>query len=174
MLVPKAYGTAVPGPIHEANGESTRAVTLEDGVTGGTYTLVLQRSREAVVEVGALGEHRFPSGWYAYTGSALGTGGFSRVDRHRAVAAGENDTRHWHVDYLLGAAATRVVTVVTTAADVECAVARRIDEALGTGGQFDGFGCSDCGCRSHLAFDGDEETVLTAVRQSHDAIGETT
>ncbi len=40
-----------------------------------------------------------------------------------AVAAGDNDTRHWHIDYLLGHAATAVDRVVTTEADIECAVA---------------------------------------------------
>ncbi len=43
-----------------------------------------------------------------YTGSALGSGGFSRVERYRAVAAGENDARHWHVDYLLGDETTSI------------------------------------------------------------------
>jgi len=71
-------------------------------VTGGTYTLVLELDRADSIEVGALGEHRFPAGWYAYTGSAFGTGGFARVDRHYELAAGERSTRHWHIDYLLG------------------------------------------------------------------------
>ncbi|MFC7018346.1 MULTISPECIES: GIY-YIG nuclease family protein [Haloarcula] len=139
-------------------------------MAGGTYTLVLERSRESTIEVGALGDHRFPAGWYAYTGSALGTGGFGRVDRHRAVAAGENDTRHWHIDYLLGEAATRLETAVTTPADVECAVAERVDDGLETPVAYDDFGCSDCGCRSHLAFHPDRKALLAAVRRAHDAV----
>ncbi|MFC6863228.1 DUF123 domain-containing protein [Halomicroarcula sp. GCM10025817] len=139
-------------------------------MAGGTYTLVLERSRESTIEVGALGDHRFPAGWYAYTGSALGTGGFSRVERHRAVVSGQNDTRHWHVDYLLGEAATRLETAVTTPADVECAVAERVDEALETPVAFDDFGCSDCGCRSHLAFHPDRAVLRSAVRRAHDAV----
>ncbi|PSP86054.1 DUF123 domain-containing protein [Halobacteriales archaeon QS_6_64_34] len=59
---------------------------------GGTYTLVLARDHSGPIEVGALGAIDFPAGWYAYTGSALGSGGFSRIDRHRAVARRLSDT----------------------------------------------------------------------------------
>jgi endonuclease-3 len=139
-------------------------------MTGGTYTLVLERSRSGPIAVGALGERQFPAGWYAYTGSALGAGGFSRIDRHRAVDRGENDTRHWHVDYLLGDEATRIETVWTTAADVECAVARGVLDVAGVAG-IDDFGCSDCDCRSHLAYHADRETLLECVDASHDDSG---
>ena len=71
-------------------------------MSGGTYTLFVEVPERATIIVGALGEHTFERGWYAYTGSALGSGGFVRIERHRAVANGENDTRHWHIDYLLG------------------------------------------------------------------------
>jgi len=86
---------------------------------GGTYTLVLDRRRgaAAAITVGALGDIDFGADWYAYTGSALGSGGFARVDRHRRLAAGDHDARHWHVDYLLGDDATGLDAVVTTAAD---------------------------------------------------------
>ncbi|ELK52825.1 hypothetical protein D320_13259, partial [Haloferax sp. BAB-2207] len=58
----------------------------------GTYALVFD-APEATVEVGALGEHRFPAGAYVYVGSAFGTGGLRRVRRHRRVAAGDHDAR---------------------------------------------------------------------------------
>ncbi|MFB6154510.1 MAG: DUF123 domain-containing protein [Haloferacaceae archaeon] len=134
-------------------------------MTGGTYTLVLSLPTAATVEVGALGVQSFPPGGYAYTGSALGSGGFGRVDRHRRVAAGEHDVRHWHVDYLLGHPAVAIDTAVTSAdADVECAVAARLPA-----GPVDGFGSSDCHCRSHLAHDPDPEALLRAVRAAHEA-----
>ncbi|GAA0670598.1 DUF123 domain-containing protein [Natronoarchaeum mannanilyticum] len=115
---------------------------------GGTYTLLIELSREIDLSVGALGVRPLDRGWYAYTGSALGAGGFSRVDRHRRVASGEHDVRHWHVDYLLGhdAAALRDV-VRAPGADVECAVARDLP-----GGPVEGFGASDCDCEAHLAY----------------------
>jgi len=135
---------------------------------GGTYTLVLERERAGSIEVGALGERPLPAGWYAYTGSALGSGGFSRVERHRAVADGSNETRHWHVDYLLGDDATTLDSVVKTPADVECAVAERLRE-LADARVVAEFGCSDCGCRSHLAGHESGETLRDAVERAHAA-----
>ena len=132
----------------------------------GTYTLVLARESGGAIEVGALGSLDFPAGWYAYTGSALGPGGFSRVERHRAVASGDNGARHWHVDYLLGDGATNVDSVVTTAADIECAVARRLVASVG--GAVTDFGCSDCDCSSHLVGCDDREALVAAVERAHD------
>lgn len=134
--------------------------------TGGTYTLIFALSEPATVTVGALGEHRFPAGGYAYTGSALGSGGFSRVDRHRRVAAGDHDTRHWHVDYLAGHPATNLVDVVRAEGrDVECAVA----DALGDGPVAE-FGASDCDCRSHLAHRESVEELRAAVQSVYESI----
>jgi endonuclease-3 len=137
--------------------------------TGGTYTLLFDLPRDVAVGVGALGECRFPAGAYAYTGSARGGGGFARVDRHRRVAGGDHDVRHWHVDYLAGHPATDLVTAVTSAgADAECAVAARLPD-----GPVPGFGASDCDCRSHLARGETMATLLAAVEAAHEAAVET-
>ncbi|MDS0220201.1 GIY-YIG nuclease family protein [Haloarcula sp. S1AR25-5A] len=138
-------------------------------MAGGTYTLVLKRDASGPITVGALGEIEFPAGWYAYTGSALGSGGFSRIDRHRAVAAGDNDTRHWHIDYLLGDTTTTIERVVTTEADVECAVAQRIGGSTAGFDRVDSFGCSDCDCRSHLRYHERRDRLLDAVTAAHEA-----
>lgn len=58
-----------------------------EDTTGGTYTLLIALADQTTHEVGRLGRVDLPAGHYAYTGSALGPGGFARVDRHRAVAA---------------------------------------------------------------------------------------
>lgn len=115
--------------------------------TGGTYTLVFRLPTPVELEVGALGTHAFPAGAYAYTGSALGSGGFARVDRHRRVASGDHDVRHWHVDSLAGHPATALASVVTAdGVDAECPVARALPS-----GPVPGFGASDCDCSAHLA-----------------------
>jgi Uri superfamily endonuclease len=130
---------------------------------GGTYTLLLRLPDPVEIGVGALGTHALPVGAYAYTGSALGSGGFARVDRHRRVAAGDHDTRHWHIDYLTGHPTIELVGVVTSpGVDAECAVADRLPE-----GPIDGFGASDCGCRSHLAAGEDAGSVREAVEAAH-------
>ena len=118
---------------------------------GGTYTLVIALESPATLEIGALGEREFREGEYAYTGSAFGPGGFSRVERHRELARGEREVRHWHIDYLLGHSTTAIEAVVRTPGeDVECAVARSLPDA-----GIAGFGASDCDCTSHLAYAAD-------------------
>lgn len=132
-------------------------------MTGGTYTLFVELPTAVSIEVGALGEYRFPSGWYAYTGSALGAGGFSRVDRHYELAAGERTTRHWHIDYLLGHDTTALRGDVRTVdADVECLVAESL-----VNGPVPGFGASDCNCRSHLAYTAEGDSLRSAVAEAH-------
>lgn len=134
-------------------------------MTGGTYTLILSLPAATEIEVGALGIREFPAGAYAYTGSALGAGGFARVDRHRRVAAGTHDVRHWHVDHLTGHPATDLVAVHAGAGlDRECAVARRLPE-----GPVPGFGASDCDCRSHLAHGDGPAALFAAVGDAYEA-----
>ncbi|QLG26890.1 GIY-YIG nuclease family protein [Halorarum halophilum] len=138
---------------------------MSDAV-GGTYTLVLSVPEPITVTVGALGTRRFPDGGYAYTGSALGPGGFSRIDRHRRVAAGDHDVRHWHVDYLAGHDGVALVDVVRAVGrDVEC----RVADALADG-PVEGFGASDCGCRSHLAAYNGVDAVRSAVRDAYSSL----
>jgi endonuclease-3 len=130
---------------------------------GGTYTLVFALHSDVDIEVGALGTHRFPAGGYCYTGSALGSGGFSRTDRHRRVAAGEHTVRHWHVDYFGGHPETELLAVERTPAqNCECAVARELGE-----GPVPGFGASDCDCETHLARFVDVNTARERARDAH-------
>ncbi|GAB3694609.1 GIY-YIG nuclease family protein [Halorubrum pallidum] len=137
---------------------------------GGTYTLLVDLSSPATIEVGALGEHRLPAGTYAYTGSALGAGGFARVDRHRRTARGDHDVRHWHVDYLLTRDDARIDRVVrSVGVDAECAVAAQLPP-----GPVGGFGSSDCDCPDHLAALGDgseaETDPAALVRDAHASV----
>ncbi|WP_321170525.1 GIY-YIG nuclease family protein [Halobaculum limi] len=141
----------------------------DSDANGGTYTLVFSLPERATVEVGALGTYTFPAGGYAYTGSALGSGGFSRVDRHRRVAAGDHDVRHWHVDYLGGHSDVSLVAVERLGGgrDAECAVARDL-----ASGPVEGFGASDCGCASHLSYYPRPDAAVAAVGRVYDAVSE--
>jgi Uri superfamily endonuclease len=138
-------------------------VSDDQEAVGGTYTLLVGLRSDVEVDIGALGEHRIPAGWYGYTGSALGRGGFARVERHRELAVGERDTRHWHIDYLLGhPGATLWEVVRSPGADIECAVAERLPE-----GPVAGFGASDCDCRSHLTRAADGPAAMAMVQRAH-------
>lgn len=129
----------------------------------GTYSLLVEVSEAATVRVGALGPVAFEPGWYAYAGSARGPGGFARLDRHREVAAGDRDVRHWHLDYLLGHGAAGVDAAVRTAGvDGECAIAAADD-----GRPIPAFGSSDCDCRSHLHHHTQRDAALSAAARAH-------
>jgi len=133
-------------------------------MTKGTYTLVLSVPTSTIITVGALGERTFPAGWYAYTGSAFGPGGFSRVDRHRELAAGERDTRHWHIDYLLGSPDVTLETVFRSpGVDRECAIAQTLP-----GEPIAAFGASDCRCDSHLTRVESRDILIDALADIHD------
>ncbi|GGN19187.1 GIY-YIG nuclease family protein [Halarchaeum nitratireducens] len=134
----------------------------------GTYTLLLSRSAPATIAFGAAGERRLDRGWYAYTGSAFGPGGLSRVERHRRVASGEHDVRHWHVDYLTGDPGTRLDAVfVTEDADRECDVARALADA---GEPVPGLGASDCDCGTHVAYAAERETLAAVASEEHESV----
>lgn len=168
-----------------ARGDHPRRFTgrgpepLRDQMTGGTYTLLVEQREPATLAVGALGEYDLPAGRYAYTGSALGPGGFARVERHREVAGGERAVRHWHVDHLLGHPAADIVDVVRSPGRaVECAVARDVGRSLAdareAGGSdtveatpVPGFGASDCDCDAHLAYAADGDVLARVVRAAH-------
>ena len=134
----------------------------------GSYVLVVAVAEPTTIEVGALGDREFTPGGYAYVGSAFGPGGLTRVDRHRELADGDRDTRHWHIDYLLGEDETRLATVETyPAEDIECALATAFADAGCE--PVAAFGASDCECGSHLwELDGTSlpETVKTVSRET--------
>jgi Uri superfamily endonuclease len=133
-------------------------------MASGTYTLIVELGAPKRIEVGALGTHDFELGWYAYTGTAFGPGGFKRIDRHRDVAAGRNGVRHWHVDYLLGDEQARIDGVCRSQdVDAECRISGAID-----GRHVPGFGASDCDCDSHLVYNSSREPLLSSLRSVHE------
>ncbi len=96
------------------------------------------------MQVGALGKLTFKKGAYAYVGSAQNNLE-KRVSRHLR----REKRKFWHIDYLLGSNTVKVIAVFHKQADKtgECAVAKAIGEKNEA---VTGFGCSDCGCKSHL------------------------
>ena len=113
----------------------------------GTYVLILHLPAAATIAVGALGTLRFPPGYYAYAGSALGPGGLAaRVERHIAATR----KRHWHVDSLREWARPFALWYATGAERRECTWARALTGLPGASIPAAGFGSSDCRCAAHL------------------------
>ncbi len=135
-------------------------ITVEDAGRG-TYTLIMFLKEPRRLKIGALGELYFNEGYYAYTGSALGGGGFARVRRHKAVASGKNRTKQWHIDYILPHVD---VAEVVTSPRPECTIASSIDRHLA---RVPGFGCSDCRCPTHLHYSEDLGKMKKAVYEAH-------
>jgi len=110
----------------------------------GVYVLVISVGKNVRINVGALGAVNFEKGLYAYVGSAQ-NGLEKRIERHLRRAK----RKFWHIDYLLGNGFAKVVKVFYKEAGrtEECRIARKLSEK---GVAVKNFGCSNCGCVSHL------------------------
>lgn len=122
----------------------------------GSYVLVYSLGSAATMTVGALGAATFPPGAYAYVGSAFGSNGLGRVDRHRRVASGDHDVTHWHIDYFGNNSDTALEVVVAVPSEaIECRLATEIADVAcrrssAIVSPLEGFGASDCSCATHL------------------------
>jgi Uri superfamily endonuclease len=114
----------------------------------GIYCLVF-KNPACTVRVGALGEIAFCKGWHIYVGSALGSGGLARLERHIALSQNKDKHPKWHVDWLSNSQSfcLRYTIHAITDERLECRLAR----ALG-GENIPAFGSSDCDCTSHLFY----------------------
>jgi Uri superfamily endonuclease len=110
----------------------------------GIYILIIRISKPIRPKVGALGEIVFPTGLYAYVGSAQNSLE-SRVRRHLR----KEKRLFWHIDYLLSERVAEVVEVYCLEGDktCECQTAQLLAKHAVPVPRF---GCSDCQCTSHL------------------------
>ncbi|HJJ55497.1 MAG TPA: GIY-YIG nuclease family protein [Methanocorpusculum sp.] len=115
----------------------------------GVYCLILGCVDTKSIRIGALGDIIFQSGWYVYTGSALGSGGLDRVRRHIRYYKHQYRSPKWHIDYLMSdnSVYLRQVLCSQTMCDYECDLAK----CIGVPG-IHGFGSSDCSCITHLFY----------------------
>ena len=82
----------------------------------GTYVLVASVPQMKRIGIGRLGEFEIVPGFYAYVGSAFGSGGLrARIGHHLESAA----SPHWHIDYLLQVAEPVEVWYATAAQKLE-------------------------------------------------------
>ena len=110
----------------------------------GTYVLFLRFDEPVGTEVGSLGRIDLEAGTYCYVGSAM-NGLDQRVSRHLC----HEKNKRWHIDFLT-TLCEEMTAYEHEGTDIsECDLA---DHILKIGGQsaMKGFGCSDCGCQTHL------------------------
>ena len=123
---------------------------MDDGRDSGAYRLHISVPRRLDFSVGALGEISLPRGRYIYVGSAK-RGLRARTERHRRLGTAKQGKLHWHVDYLLIQAESRLTRVERLPGGNECSLARAL-LARGAAVPVSRFGASDCteGCPAHL------------------------
>ena len=77
----------------------------------GTYVLIASVAQMKRLEIGSLGGFDIVPGFYAYVGSAFGSGGlYARLGHH----LGSTAEPHWHIDYLLQVAQPVEIWYTTT------------------------------------------------------------
>ncbi|MBM4400915.1 MAG: GIY-YIG nuclease family protein, partial [Crenarchaeota archaeon] len=121
----------------------------------------IQVDKNVDVSVGAFGKLTFEKGLYAYVGSAQANLE-QRIKRHFR----KKKRKFWHVDYLLDNDAAKIAKVFSKHANKseECEIAKAIGEI---GEPVDGFGCSDCSCKSHLFRIGDYRFLQESMQVVH-------
>jgi Uri superfamily endonuclease len=120
----------------------------------GTYILVIFLNENSKIKIGSLGKVSFPTGFYLYIGSAMGTSGsvtlINRVKRH--LLDSKYKKLHWHIDYLLDDPNSKITKIyfIPSSQSYECRIAEEI--LLRSDNYIENFGSSDCQCKSHLLY----------------------
>ena len=102
--------------------------------------------KSRLLKIGRLRKIKFKKGYYLYVGSALKSIE-KRVCRHLR----DSKKIFWHIDYLLAADRVKIDSVyyVENNKKLECAISEKIKVIAIP---VDGFGSSDCNCKSHLFY----------------------
>jgi len=111
----------------------------------GTYCLIIRVGKTSYLNVGSLGRIKMERGYYVYVGSAFNSLE-ARIRRHLS----EDKKIRWHIDYLLTHKNAIIEDVIFTTDKrrLECLISNGLENH----GSIEGFGCSDCRCRSHLHY----------------------
>lgn len=154
----------------------------------GTYQLLIRLDKAQEIQAGKLGAFEFPAGFYVYTGSAM-NGLDARIARHLRASK----RLHWHIDFLLerstiigyaieespGRPSGRCFGTLDdrssktaqarnreTACRRECEINAVTLAMPGAQVIAEGFGSSDCRCRTHLAYFETEPELIIASPKS--------
>ena len=112
----------------------------------GSYCILVNCGKSRLLKIGRLRKIKFKKGYYLYVGSALKSIE-KRVCRHLR----DSKKIFWHIDYLLAADRVKIDSVyyVENNKKLECAISEKIKVIAIP---VDGFGSSDCNCKSHLFY----------------------
>src|SRR5579859_3412871 len=121
-MLSESRKTVLP-ELHRCRGEQlglerkhVRMMTMDLPEVKGTYVLIASVAQMKRLEIGRLGPYDIVPGFYAYVGSAFGSGGIrARIGHHLESTA----SPQWHIDYLLGVAEPVEVWYTTTSRKLE-------------------------------------------------------
>ena len=117
----------------------------------GSYVLLIKLKDNTSINIGKLGIFDFKKGFYVYVGSAL-NGLEIRINRHLRT----NKKIHWHIDYLLEIGEIIKIFYLENFEKEECKISNEFKKRLHF---FEGFGCCDCKCKSHLFYANYKEII---------------
>ncbi len=113
----------------------------------GTYILILHLNLSTRLTIGRLGTFKFLVGYYAYVGSAFGSGGLrGRLKHHLSPAI----KPHWHIDYLRQGAGVCEVWWIASETPCEHQWSDALRSLPDAAVPIPRFGASDCRCPAHL------------------------
>ena len=115
----------------------------------GTYALILLSSSNKIISVGKLGKLKLQKGNYVYIGSALSPGGLrARIKYHNRLST----KPHWHIDYLKPFVEIKEIWYSYDTHRNEHNWANNFIKFSDALVPLNGFGASDCKCKSHLFY----------------------
>jgi len=106
----------------------------------GTYVLIASVGQLNRLEIGSLGKFDIVPGFYAYVGSAFGSGGLRARVGHHLESTAES---RWHIDYLLEVAKPIEVWFTVAGRKLEAAWAQSLKNSTGFRMPIPRFGASD-------------------------------
>lgn len=125
----------------------------------GSYILVLNLENDKTILIGKKEQKMFfKKGFYIYIGSAM-NGLEQRISRHLKI----NKKFHWHIDFLLKYSEIKNVYFKESTKQEECSISKNFEQKFE---KIDGFGSSDCKCKSHL-FYGEYSDLLLEIEELH-------
>ncbi len=129
-------------------------------IVKGFYLLLVKLKKDGEIVVGKLGRLEVKKGFYLYVGSAMNNL-LKRVGRHFK----REKRMRWHIDYLLSSGNAELLCAFLFPCErkLECKVSELVGKRAD--GCIEGFGASDCKCRSHLYFFKSLDKALSTVEE---------
>jgi endonuclease-3 len=124
----------------------------------GSYILFIKLNNKKNIKYGINKSNYFKKGFYIYIGSALNSLE-NRINRHLRL----DKKIYWHIDYLLKHC--KIFKIFYRESDFkdECIIANLFKEYFLS---INGFGSSDCKCKTHLFF-GKKEKLLDFILKNN-------